>query len=750
MSLIRKIKIYQKRYLKYDITAGIVVFLVAIPLCLGIALASGAPLFSGIIAGIIGGIVVGSISESSVSVSGPAAGMVAIVLASISQLGSFNIFLLALVFAGFLQILFGLIRAGFLANFIPANVIQGLLCAIGILIIIKQIPLAFTHPMQNALLMESLKTAAQNLNVVSIISLTKHINLGTTLITLISLLILFSMDKVKNEKLKAIPAPVIIVILGIIINEFYTYFWPSLAQYSAQLVNIPVNGDLKGFLSEFQFPNFQSWLNPNVYWFGLSIAILASLETLLNFEAAEKLDKRRRYCSRNRELLAQGVGNLFSGLIGGIPITSVVVRTSVNIQAGGKTKFSAMLHGIFILVVVAFAPAWLNKIPLASLAAILIYVGYKLTNIAIYREMYAQGYERFVPFLITVLAIVFTNLLMGVLIGLFISFFFILKSNSQVRFDIIREVHPTSVVNRLVLPQQVSFLNKAALIAELDSIPKESQLIIDATYTDYIDKDILEIINEFKDKQAADKKIALNLIGFKEKYDIHDRSDFISITTYDVQSALSPQRVLEILKEGNQRFLKDQRIHRCLPSDVKATADNQHPIAVILGCIDSRVTVETIFDMGFGDIFSVRIAGNIVNEDIIGSIEFACRAGAKLIVVLGHTRCGAIHAACDRVEEGYLTQLLEKIIPAIDVVAKQIECNSNNEEFLLHVTKLNISNSMQALYNESKIIRNLIKANEIGLVGALYDVKSGRVTFDLDILNFPQHLVKTSILNEPI
>jgi carbonic anhydrase len=749
MSLSRKIKIYQRRYLKFDITSGIVVFLVAIPLCLGIALASGAPLFSGIIAGIIGGIVVGSISESSVSVSGPAAGMVTVVLTAISQLGNFNIFLLALAFAGALQIIFGLIRAGFLANYIPTNVIQGLLCAIGILIIIKQIPLAFTHPVKNVVLMNSLKTAAQNLNLESTLLLLRHINIGTTIITLLSLTILIGFNKIKIEKIKAIPASVIVVILGIIINQLYIYFWPNLVQNSAQLVNIPVNGNVKSFFSQFSIPDFTAWLNPNVYWFGLSIAILASLETLLNFEAAEKLDKRRRYCSRSRELVAQGIGNLMSGFVGGLPITSVVVRTSVNIQAGCKTKFSTIVHGIFILTVVALAPQWLNKIPLASLAAILMYVGYKLTNISIYREMYAQGFEQFFPFLVTVSAIVFTNLLMGILIGLFISLFFILKSNSQVRFDIIREVHPTGIINRLMLPQQVSFLNKAGLIAELESTPKESQLIIDATFTDYIDKDILELIKEFEDKQAPDKKIALNLTGFKEKYDIHDRTDFISVTTYDVQSSLTPQGVLEILKQGNQRFIKDQRIYRCLPSDVKATAKNQHPIAAILGCIDSRVTVETIFDMGFGDIFTIRVAGNIINDDIIGSIEFACHAGAKLIVVLGHTQCGAIRAACDGVNEGYLSQLLEKIAPSIAAATTvKTLSHSENEEFLLEVTKRNISNSMQTLYQKSEIIRNLLNSHEIGLVAALYDVKSGQVTFGLDAPNLPQHFTKNLIPDE--
>ena len=341
--------------------------------------------------------------------------------------------------------------------------------------------------------------------------------------------------------------------------------------------------------------------------------------------------------------------------------------------------------------------------------------------------MYAQGFERFFPFLVTVLAIVFTNLLAGILIGLFVSFFFILKSNSEIRLDIIEEMHPSGIVRRMVLPQQVSFLRKASLIAELNSIPADSQLVIDASYTEYIDKDILELIKEFKETRAVDKKIALNLIGFKQRYDIHDHIDFISVTTYDVQASLTPQEVLTILQEGNQRFLNDQCIHRDLLQDVKATSEGQHPIAVVLGCIDSRVPVETVFDMGVGDVFCVRVAGNVVSKDIIASIEFACSSGAKLIVILGHTQCGAIRAANDNVSRGYITELLSKIKPAISAV-KQAE-PSDEKTFLLEVTKRNIHNSIQTLINESEIIREQLNDKAIEMIGAVYHVEDGRVVF---------------------
>lgn len=729
MKILKKLNLYQRQLLKYDMMAGLVVFLIAIPLCLGIALASGAPFFSGIIAGIVGGIVVGSLSASPVSVSGPAAGLVAVVLTVITQLGGFQIFLLAVVVAGGLQILIGIMRAGFIADYIPSNVIQGLMCAIGILIIIKQLPLALTHTLETQSLMGSLKEAAQTLSFDPLSHLTARINPGAAIISFISLAILILEDGVESKKYKFVflPGTVMVVLAGILVNEAYAVFWPVLEQDSAHLVNIPVNGDLKGFLSGFQFPAWNSWLNPKVYFFGAFIALLASLESLLNLRAVERLDKRRRYASSNRELVAQGIGNMISGLIGGLPITSVVVRSSVNIEAGARTKFSTIFHGSLILVAVAFFPAWLNQIPLASLATILIYIGYKLSKISIYKEMYAQGFERFFPFLVTVLAIVFTNLLTGILIGLFVSFFFILKSNSEIRLDIIEEIHPSGVVRRMVLPQQVSFLRKASLIAELNSIPADSQLVIDASYTAYVDKDILELIKEFKETRAVDKKIALNLVGFKQRYDIHDHIDFISVTTYDVQAALTPQEVLTILQEGNQRFLDNQCIHRDFLEDVKATSESQHPIAVVLGCIDSRVPVETVFDMGVGDVFCVRVAGNVVSRDITASIEFACCSGAKLIVVLGHTQCGAIRAANHDVSKGYITELLSKIKPAIRAV--KLAEPSNEEEFLLEVTQRNIENSIQTLINESEIIREQLSNKTIEITGAIYHVEDGRVVF---------------------
>lgn len=731
-SLKRKLYVYQRRHLKFDFIAAIVVFLVAVPLCLGIALASNAPLFSGLLGGMIGGIVVGSLSGSPVSVSGPAAGMATLVAVSVTQLGSFNNFLLALTFAGLLQCLIGLCRAGFISDYVPSNVVQGLLCAIGILLIVKQLPLAFTLSNNLVELKTHLLETTEEFALAPFYGLYSHLNGGATLLTFISFAILIYFEKTDRPSLKNIPSPILVVILGIILNDLFIFLNSSLAQTSPQLVQIPNHDSFFGFVNHIQFPNWEAWTNPQIYVNAILICIVASLESLLNIKAAEKLDRKKRTSSKNQELLAQGVGNLCAGLLGAIPITSVIVRTSVNIQAGSRTKFSAVLHGVLLICAVLLIPKWLNKIPLSSLAAILIFTGYKLTKPAVYITMYKQGLNRFIPFIATVISIVAFNLLEGILMGLAISFFYILKSNSQSRIDIIKEIFPTGIANRLVLPQQISFLNKAALIAELDALPKGSLLTIDARYANYIDQDIIEFIQEFRQGQAKYNKIHLNLIGFKDHYDIHNFIDFINVTSYNLQTSLTPQAVLKILKEGNQRFLNDTRIHRSAKLDIQQTAATQRPIAVVLGCIDSRVPVETIFDMSFGDIFCIRIAGNVVNQDILASIEYACHIiGAKLIVVLGHTHCGAIQAACDGVEQGHVTQLLAKIHPAIQAETETRDNRTGkNPDFVQHVTQYNVANTIQQIYQLSPILRKLLLEDVVGISGAIYDVKSGLVNFD--------------------
>ncbi|KTD26122.1 sulfate transporter [Legionella lansingensis] len=598
--------------------------------------------------------------------------------------------------------------------------------------IIKQLPLAFTLSTDLKELKAHLLESTESLAFNPLYDLSYHINEGAAIISLVSFAILIYADKAKTAWVQSIPAPIIVVILGILLNEVFIFSGSSFAQNNPHLVNIPQQDGFADFFSQLEFPAWASWTNPKIYLYAFIIATVASLESLLNVKAGEKLDKKRRYCSKDRELVAQGCGNLLAGLIGGIPITSVIVRTSVNIQSGAKTKLSAVLHGIYILLAVLLISNWLNKIPLSSLASILIFTGYKLTKPSIYKAAYEQGMDRFIPFLATVVSIVAFNLLVGILIGLAISLFYILKSNSRARLDIIKEIYPTGITNRLVLPQQITFLNKASLVAELDSIPKNSQLIIDARYSNYIDKEIIELLKEFREEQAPLKQIALNLIGFQDHYDIHNHIDFINVTTYDVLATLEPYQVLRILQEGSQRFLQDTRIHRSTKIDIQYTAETQHPMAVILGCIDSRVPVETIFDMSFGDLFCVRVAGNVVNDDVLASIEYACHVvGAKLIVVLGHTRCGAIQAACDSVEKGHITQLLDKIKPAIAAETDtKTNRTSKNIEFVGHITELNVINTLKQIYNDSDILRGMINHEDIAIVGAIYDVTTGKVSFN--------------------
>ena len=728
---LRFFQIYFRRFFKYDLTASIVVFLVAIPLCLGVALACGAPLYSGIISGISGGIIVGLFSRSNISVSGPSAAIATIIITAISYLHDFNTVLLAIFLSGFVQIFLGKRQSGFFADYIPSNVIQGMLSAIGILLIIKQLPLALTASKNFADLKVLLIDASEAITIQPFINFSFHINSGALLLSIFTLSCLWYCQSPKNSWLKTIPGPIIAVLLGTLINEWLLYQHSPLAQFGPHLVNLPKFDNWAHVWSSIAKPNWDALSNPNVYLFALLIAAVTSLESLLNISATERLDPKHQRINKDRELIAQGLGNIVTSLFGGIPVSSVIVRSSVNIQSQAKTKVSTILHGVFLLLSFFLIPEILNHIPLCILASILMFTGYKLTKPKIYFNIYKQGLTRFIPFLATIIGIICLNLLLGILIGLCINLFFILRTSSQARIDIIQEHYPTGITNRLLLPQQTTFLNKASLAEELNTIPEGSQLIIDARYAEYIDKEILEYIKEFKEEQAPERDISLNLIGFKEHYAIHDHIDFINVSTYDAQTQLEPKEVLDILKQGNARFLKDQGIHRSNMIDIHHTSEAQHPIAIVLGCIDSRVPVETIFDMTLGDLFCARIAGNVINDDILASIEYGCGVvGAKLIVVLGHTGCGAIQAACNHVEAGHITQLLAKIQPAIKL-QESVGLHRKHADlnYIAQVTHFNIAHSVIEIFQRSNVLREMIIEGKIGIVGAVYDVASGQVQF---------------------
>ncbi|CAL1521078.1 SulP family inorganic anion transporter [Chitinophaga sp. MM2321] len=535
--------------IKGDFSAGLVVFLIAVPLCLGIALASGAPLFAGMISGIIGGLVIGFLSGSQLSVSGPAAGLTAVVLTAITQMGAFDIFLLSVVIGGGIQLILGLIKAGTVANYFPSNVITGMLAAIGLIIILKQIPLAFGYDPATAGSVTFFQ-ADGNTFFSSILAAVNHISIGATLITILSVLIILYWNRI--PKLNIVPAPLVAVIVGVLLNLAFSGNG-VLALGSAHLVSLPVPDSFSDFIGQFTLPRFSAISNKEVWITAITIAIVASVETLLNVEATDKLDPLKRYTSPNRELKAQGIGNMISGLIGGLPVTSVIVRSSANINAGAKTKLSSMIHGALLLVCAALIPMLLNKIPLATLAAVLLVTGYKLCKISIFKEMFKNGKYQWVPFVATVAAIVFTDLLIGIALGMAVSVLAILRGNMKSSYYFRKEKYNTGDSIRLELAQEVSFLNKASILLTLDHIPSNVTLIIDARKTAYIDFDVLQTIREFKDIKAPQKNINVVLTGFKEVYKIQNNADL----SVEEQGRLTTSHT-HTISTGNHRELLKQ------------------------------------------------------------------------------------------------------------------------------------------------------------------------------------------------
>lgn len=503
--------------LKYDFPASIVVFLVAVPLCLGIALASGAPLFSGIIAGIVGGIFVGAASGSQVGVSGPAAGLAVIVLAAIQELGGFEIFLLAVVLAGVFQLLLGFAKAGIIGYYFPSSVIKGMLSGIGVIIILKQIPHAFGYDKDYEGNLSYAQPDGHN-TFSELYYMFEAVSPGAIIITLVSMgiLILWEQPFMKKRYLfQIVQGPLIVVVAGILLNLFFQST-PGLALNTDQTVNIPVADSIMGFFGLFTLPDFSQIANPAIYVTAMTIAVVASLETLLCVEATDKIDPYKRVTPTNRELKAQGLGNMLSGLIGGLPVTQVIVRSSANIQSGGRTKASAIIHGIILLVCVIAIPFLLNLIPLASLAAILFLVGYKLAKPAIFKEVYRKGHTQFIPFIVTIVGIVFTDLLMGIGMGLVVAIFYVLYNNYKKPYFFYPEKHEEGKPIIIELSEDVTFLNKASILQTLNHLPQHSQVIIDATHTVNIDQDVLEIIEDFR-QGAPYKDIEVLLKGFDQE-----------------------------------------------------------------------------------------------------------------------------------------------------------------------------------------------------------------------------------------
>jgi carbonic anhydrase len=472
---------------------------------------------------------------------------------------------------------------------------------------------------------------------------------------------------------------------------------------------------------------------------------VASLETLLNLEAVDRLDPAQRHSPPDRELWAQGVGNVISGLIGGLPLTSVIVRSSVNVNAGSKTRLSTMVHGSLLLGCVLLVPHLLNMIPLASLAAILVMTGLKLASPKLLKQMWAEGWPQFLPFVLTVVAIVATDLLKGIAVGLFVALGFILHSNLRRPLRRVLEKHVTGEVLRIELANQVSFLNRAALERALHAVPRGGHVLLDARNTDYIDPDILDLIDDFRRTKAPAHGVEVSTVGFKDRYPkLEDKIQFVDHSSRDVRDALRPEQVLQIFKDGNQRFLSGQRLTRDLVRQVHATSRGQNPMAVVLSCIDSRTPAELIFDMGIGDIFSIRIAGNVAREKVLGSMEYSCCvAGAKLILVLGHTSCGAVRTAVELARKG---QTAEEATGCkhIDVLIDDIQHAINpdvpmplpddpdtpvRDSYVDDVARRNVQRTMAIIRHQSQPLNRLIEQGKLAVVGGLYDVRTGEVSF---------------------
>lgn len=502
---------------KSDLVSGLVVFLVALPLCLGIALGSKVDPISGIISGIIGGIIIGFLSNSQVSVSGPAAGLIAIVVTSVESLGSFQIFLLAVILAGVIQLILGFLKSGSLANFIPNSVIEGMLAGIGITIFLKQLPHAVGYDKDFEGDEAFLQPDGEN-TFTEILKAFDYVSIGAITICVFSILILIFWEKLKlQNKIKFLPGALVAVIISILLGIFFK--GTSLEINSEHLVKLPTSfEDIKNGLST---PDFSQILNGKMWIVAATIAIVASIETLLCIEAADKLDPEKRYTNPNLELKAQGVGNIISGLLGGLPMTSVVVRTSANVNAGAKTKYSAIIHGILLLVCVLVIPSILNLIPYATLAAVLLLIGYKLASPKLFKKFYSHGWNQFLPFIITVVGVVGIDLLKGVLLGLLASIFFILRENLRKAYIFNTDEFASGDHIKLHLAQEVSFLNKASIKESLVAIPENSKVTIDARDTEYIDYDVMEIIEDFVKHQAIDKNIEVKLKGINENFELN-------------------------------------------------------------------------------------------------------------------------------------------------------------------------------------------------------------------------------------
>ncbi|TDN88001.1 carbonic anhydrase [Salegentibacter sp. 24] len=713
--------------LNKDIPASMVVFLVALPLCLGIALASGAPLVAGLISGIIGGIVIGNVSHSSVSVSGPAASLTAVVAASIASLGSFDIFLMAVVLGGIFQFLLGILKAGLIADYMPSNIIKGLLAAIGIILIIAQLPYAVGF-VEDAGAYFGARDNIFEQAFAMLRGFFYSLHPGALVLSLISLAIIIFWERSPLKNFKLLPPSLIVVILGVLLNLLFKYAIPVLYLNENYLVNIPKIEKVSELIT---FPDFSAITNPEVWGVAITITLIASLASLLAIEAADEIDPHKRKTPPNRELVAQGVGNTLAGLVGGIPLTSVIVRSSVNINAGAETKLSTILHGIFLLLSVLFLSTVLNLIPLSSLAVILLVVGYRLASWEVIRAMYKKGWNQFIPFVVTVIAIIFTDLLIGIFIGSLISIFFLLRSNYHNAFFIENTKIFRGETIRLELSNEVSFFNKASIKNSLWNVPKNSNVIIDATFASYIDHDILEIFEDFKTTFAKENNVNVSIIGLKDKYSEGKELDFVREEIEESKEKSTPQEILDYLKDGNARYVDGKLVSRRLRNKELMDFINSPPLATVVNCIDLREPLNVMMNTGIGDLIPIRAAGNLVDSHIIKSIEISCKLQrARFILIMGNSS-NKIYAQAlkEYLENGFKnpdTLILEAL------KAKQIPAKFEIKNLYIYadlLTRWSLKESQRRILKQSLYLNERITEGKIGIATAFFNRENGKIEF---------------------
>ncbi len=720
-----------------DVLAGVVVFLVALPLCIGIALASNAPPLAGVVAGIVAGLIVGPLSGAQVTISGPAAGLTAVVAAEISAIGSFEGLLVAVALAGVIQIALGILRGGFIKSFVPASVVRGLLSAIGVILILKQIPHLFGHDTDPEGEMSFVQPDRQN-TFSELFEILGDLHPGSIVVGFASLAIIYLWGRIAFLKKTSLPAPLAVVLFGVVSSLCFDNIGGSWVIDATHKVNVPVPETIRGFFGLLHNPDFSQIMNPAVSSAAFAIALVGSLQALLTLEAVDRLDREKRSTSPNRELVAQGIGNIVSGMAGGLPMTCEIVRSSANIDAGARTKKSAILHGALLAISVVLLPRVINLIPLSALAAILIATGLKLASPQVVAELWRAGKYQFVPWFITLLAIVLTDPLIGILIGLAVSTIFILWSNLRRPMRLVVERHLGGDVTRIELASQVSFLNRAALRKTFDTIDSGKHLLVDAHDTVYIDPDILSLIKEYRDVIGPARGVRVSTRGFRDKYAIEDRIEFVDFSSRELQEQMTPEEALSYLLAGNQRFRNERRLKRDFSRQVRATASSQHPMAVVLSCIDSRTPAEIIFDLGLGDIFSVRVAGNIVTPEVLGSIEFGCvGACAKLIVVVGHNRCVAVQSAIDFMQDKQdpvlnKCEYVRSIVQSLESVVRDSESsqpvNNKGNESIYEAdiaVRQNVQRSVNEILQKSASIFELVHSGQVGIIGMVYDVTTG-------------------------